>query len=231
MNYLHWRSWLDWFVQWQFLAALKREMHDPDGYPQIKREIRRQLSKIYAANAHRIQHPPDRFHLTWVSLLMAAYHVLLPVVDSPQQAMALIGAAIQVPFRKLTGVALLVRYGISPFQPGSAFPKLAQNFKAKGERFFGPSFIYEQAVLTDRQSFVNIRRCLFFEILAANGVPELTRLLCPIDTILMDELNKPKYGIRFERSTAIGFGDDLCRFQITNTAELGSLQGSRTGQL
>lgn len=112
MIYLHWRTWLGLYVQWQFLAALQREMQatvPPVDSVLIRREIRRQLREIYAANVHRIQHPPDRFHLTWVSLLMAAYCVLLPVVEAPQQAMALIGAAIQEPFRRITRVALWVR--------------------------------------------------------------------------------------------------------------------------
>lgn len=107
-----------------------------------------------------------------------------------------------------------------PWRPGKAFQKLARNFKAKGERFFGPSFVYEQEVLTKQRCFVNIRKCFFFDVLTANDIPELTRLLCPIDTI-MDELNKPQYDVRFERPTAIGFGDDLCRFQLTNTANFG----------
>lgn len=219
MNYLYWRSWLDWFVRQQFFGALQQEMHDPDDFAQIRQAIRRQLGEIYSQNTHRIQHPPDRFHLAWASLLMAAYQVLLPVIDSPQQTMELIGAAFQVPFRKLTRASLLVRYGALPFTPGSAFSKLARNFKSKGERFMGPSFTYEQAVLTDQQSFVNVRRCFFNEVLTANGLPQLTRLLCPLDTILMDELNKPQYGLRFERPTAIGLGDDLCRFHITKIAE------------
>ncbi len=50
---------------------------------------------------------------------------------------------------------------------------------------------------------------------AAALAPELTRLYCPIDDVPLTELQKPTYHLRAERLTAIGYGDDKCRFRFT----------------
>ena len=65
--------------------------------------------------------------------------------------------------------------------------------------------------------FVNIHQCFFNDFFRANGAPELTALFCRVDNLWMDELANPKYRVRAERPTALGFGDDVCRFQFTNT--------------
>lgn len=81
----------------------------------------------------------------------------------------------------------------------------------------GQGFRYVGYVRDDGRVFVNIERCSFNEFFRRNGAPELTAVMCAFDTVRAEELSNPEYGLRFERPTTLGWGDDLCRFQFTNT--------------
>lgn len=231
LQILSWRYWQDTFFRRRFFNALGGQLRDalPNAErARWRREMQRQARVIYAANAHRIVDEASRWHLAWVSRVLAAYHVVRPIVDNQEKTLALLRAANEAPFRATNpALLLLIRYGIPPLRPEQAFSALARNFKRRGERtFFGRGFTYEQDRLDGQRNFVNIRQCFFNDFFRANGAPELMRLFCPIDDLLLGELGKPKYRVRAERPTALGFGDDMCRFQFT---QLGNGRPSRGG--
>ena len=212
------RYWFNIYLKYVFFRALQRELQllsIPIVFDKLKGEIFHEMRGIYTQNKSRIKNKTDLFNMEWVILVLAAYRVLQPVVSTPEMATNIVGTSFAFPFRKISKIALIVRYGIIPLRPRTAFSIISKKFKSKGERFFGQSFIYEQENLNNDQSFINIRKCFFFDFFQANEAPQLTRLFCHVDRVFVDELNKPKYELRFERPTAMGYGDDICRFQFT----------------
>lgn len=220
LHYLNWRFWLNLYIQREFLRVLEQATRDfvpRQDWAGLRKSIHDHQRLLYGANAWRIQHPPDWFNLEWTVLVLAAYRALQPWCRNPEQVTEALRVSFAAPFRKFARLALIVRYGVSPLQPEKAFSVVGPRFISKGERFFGRSFVYRQDLLNDKQSFISIHKCFFNDFFVGNGAPELTRLFCHVDTLFVDELNQPRYRMRFERPTAMGYGDDKCRFQFTKT--------------
>ena len=79
----------------------------------------------------------------------------------------------------------------------------------------GSTIRYVQDVQDAERSFTNIHRCFYNDFFRANGAPEVTPIFCAMDYLWAEELEKPQYGVRFERPTTLARGDDMCRFQFT----------------
>jgi hypothetical protein len=62
-----------------------------------------------------------------------------------------------------------------------------------------------------------LNKCLFNDFFRAHGAPELTSIVCTLDSIWIEELHRPPYKVRFERPTTLARGDDACRFQFSRT--------------
>ena len=114
-------------------------------------------------------------------------------------------------------ITLADRFGISEDVPEEAFTQIAANFKKRGEEQYGKGWTYVQDVQDERHSFINIEKCFFNDFFCANGVPEMTLICCTTDSLWIDELEQPRYGIRFDRPTTLAQGDDMCRFQFTKS--------------
>jgi hypothetical protein len=156
-------------------------------------------------------------------MILAAYQELLPLVGNEQTGLSILRNAMATPFKeRLTGY-IADRFGISQDAPEEAFNRIAENFKARGEERFGKAYTYVQEVQDEGRSFINIQKCFFDDFFRANGIPEVTSIFCAMDNLWAEELEKPQYGVRFERPTTLARGDDMCRFQFTKkqTAEVG----------
>src|SRR5579872_6946245 len=64
----------------------------------------------------------------------------------------------------------------------------------------------EKEVLDADHSFVHVTRCYFNDVMTRVGRLGLATIICEIDILFADELNKPQYGIQFERPTAMAMG-------------------------
>lgn len=62
----------------------------------------------------------------------------------------------------------------------------------------------------DKGYFLDINKCLYFEIFQKNGFPELGPILCDYDLILARAVVK---WIKFERNKTIANGDTCCTFR------------------
>jgi len=153
--------------------------------------------------------------LSWAVLIV--YRVLRPVVGE-KRALGAIQSLLSRQFRRHTHAYLEDRFGITQDAPGEAFARIAENYQPRGERLFGSGFIYVQAVQERDRSDTHIRKCLFNDFFGAHGAPELTPVFCALDSIWVDELHRPRYGVRFERPTTLAAGGDACRFQFSRAA-------------
>ncbi len=74
-------------------------------------------------------------------------------------------------------------------------------------QYFNLSYVNETA---DELGF-DINKCFYFDILKANGHPELGPILCAYDHILMDAISQ---WVRFERTETIADGYSRCDFRL-----------------
>jgi len=201
------------------LAAVRPQITDLHGrsWEEIETAVRDRMTKLTEQNEARMIDAPSRQWLLLASMILAAYRELLPLVGDEQAGLSILRNAMAAPFKeRLTGY-IADRFGISQDAPEEAFNRITENFKARGEERFGKAYTYVQEVEDEGRSFVNIQKCFFDDFFRANGMPEMTPIFCAMDNLWAEELEKPKYGVRFECPTTLARGDDMCRFQFTKT--------------
>ena len=199
------------------LAAVGPQVTDLHGHSweEIETAVRDHMAKLTEQNKARIIDSPSRQWLLLASMILAVYRELLPLVGDERTGLSILHNAMAALFKEhLTGY-IADRIGISQDAPEEAFNRIAENFKARGEEHFGKAYIYVQEVQDEGRSFVNIQKCFFDDFFRVNGMPELTPIFCAMDNLWAEELEKPRYKVRFERPTTLAQGDDVCRFQFT----------------
>jgi hypothetical protein len=189
------------------------------GVGKLRSRIEARLGPILARNEDRATDEISKRNLLFTSLLLAAYHELRDQLGEGQTAADLLRETMTDLFRPRIRDYIRQRFDVDADRPGEAFQRVAANFLERGKSGFGAGFAYEQEVQTERLSFVNVTNCLFLDFLRANGAPELTPVLCALDTVWADELNDGPYNLSFARPTLMSAGDDKCRFQFTRMEE------------
>ena len=199
------------------LSAVRPQITELHGrsWEEIETAVRDRMTKLTEQNEARMIDAPSRQWLLLASMILAAYRELLPLVGDEQAGFSILRNAMAAPFKeRLTGY-IADRFGISQDTPEEAFNRIAENFKARGEERFGKAYTYVQEVQDDGRSFINIQKCFFNDFFRANGMPEVTPIFCAMDNLWAEELEKPCYGVRFERPTTLAQGGDMCRFQFS----------------
>ena len=199
------------------LAAVRPQVTDLHGrsWEEIETAVRDRMIELTEQNKARMIDAPSQQWLLLASMVLAAYRELLPLVGDEQTGLSILCNAMATPFKeRLTGY-IADRFGISQEAPDGEFNRITENFKARGEERFGKAYTYVQEVQDEGRSFINIQKCFFDDFFRANGMPEVTSIFCAMDNLWAEELEKPKYGVRFERPTTLARGDDMCRFQFT----------------
>lgn len=181
----------------------------------IESAVRAEADRIATRNAARAIDTASRRWLTMCALVLASYRTLLPFVGERRAAVSILQAAMTEPFKSVIQAYIADRFGISQDAPEEAFERVAENFTSRGEERFGQAFTYLTEVRDDRRSFTNVTQCFFNDFFRVNGAPELTPIFCAVDDVWTEELDDPRYGVRFARPTTLAAGDDACRFQFS----------------
>jgi hypothetical protein len=143
--------------------------------------------------------------------ILAAYRVLRPVLGR-NRAMTLLQSILARRLRHDMPAYLENRFGIRTDAPEGAFDAVSVNFVGRGKRMFGAGFEFEHTLRDETRSFFEVRTCFFHDYFTARDAPELTAVFCTLDTVWIDELADPRYGIRFERPATLADGADACSF-------------------
>jgi len=181
----------------------------------VQQEIEALAQSLRDENANRVVDEPSKNHLVHSSLLLSAYRVLSSLIDDKALLLEDLYGALYDELKQGVEAYLVERFDISPSAPEEAFAKASVNLKKIGDKKFGRAFVYEREVLDRTQGVTVIRKCFFNDFFRANGTLELLPLLCRGDELWMNELNKPKYGVKAFRTALLSKGDDVCRFHIT----------------
>jgi hypothetical protein len=208
---------IDEAIVTNLLKAVRPQITDLHGcsWQELEASVRARAAILLEQNKARAIDDPSRQWLLLSSIILAAYQELRPLVDDPQAVLSMLRYAITVPFAGRLSAYIADRFGISQDAPEEAFTRIAENFKARGEKSFGQAYTYVQEVQDEGRSFVNIQKCFFNDFFRANGMPEVTPIFCAMDNLWAEELEKPCYGVRFERPTTLAQGGDMCRFQFS----------------
>jgi hypothetical protein len=211
------RDSIDEAIVTNLLKSVRPQITDLHGYSwqELEASVRARAVILLEQNGARAIDAPSRQWILLSCIILAAYQELQPLVGDAQVVLSILRNAMAAPFKeRLTGY-IADRFGISQDAPEEAFNRIAENFKARGEERFGKAYTYVQEVQDEGRSFINIQKCFFDDFFRANGVPEVTSIFCAMDNLWAEELEKPQYGVRFERPTTLARGDDMCRFQFT----------------
>jgi hypothetical protein len=173
-----------------------------------------QAAEIVADNRHVATDEGSERNLRFTSLLLASYQQVREVLGT-EATLALLHDTLATPRRAMLREYMKRRFDVDVDYPDRAFERIAANFITRGRAAFGAGFTYEQDVQTDTHSFINVTRCFFLNFFTASGAPELTTVLCLLDTLWADELVAGPYNVTCERPTIMSRGDDACRFQFT----------------
>jgi len=208
---------IDEAIVTNILKGVRPQITDLHGWSwqELEASVRARAAMLVEQNKGRAIDDPSRQWLLLSSIVLAAYQELRPLIDDAQAVLSILRYAMTVPFAEHLTAYIADRFGISQDAPEEAFTRIAENFKARGEERFGQAYTYVQEVQDEGRSFVNIQKCFFNDFFRANGVPELTLIFCAMDNLWAEELEKPCYGIRFERPTTLAQGGDMCRFHFS----------------
>jgi hypothetical protein len=184
---------------------------DPEN---LRAVVMRQATQSVADNRHVATDEVTERNVWLTSLLLASYQQVGEVLGT-EATLALLHDTLATPRRATNREYIKKRFDVDGDYPDRAFERIAANFVTRGRARFGAGFTYEQDVQTDTHSFINVTRCFFLDFFTASGAPELTTVLCLLDTLWADELVAGPYNVTFERPTIMSRGDDACRFQFT----------------
>lgn len=182
----------------------------------LREEIEREAKEIATTVGSSRGEPPSGMAITIVAFLLSSYRVLVPDILNREAAIEVLRTSLTARLQRNIASYIADRFDIRSDQPGDAFAKIARNFKTRGEERFGRAFVYEQEVREPERSFINVRRCFFNDYFREQGTPELTPILCELDNIWAEELQKPQYRLRFQRPSTLATGGEMCRFQFFN---------------
>jgi hypothetical protein len=188
-------------------------------WEELRPRVRRLDASLQEANAWRAEDPSGALLLKAACTLLALYRTLSPCLEEKQELLDALKAVIdKMNFQGGMDLFLLDHFGITPDDTSEdAWNHLCSNFIPKGRERFGRAWVVEQGIKDERRCFFNFRKCGFADFFLENNARDLLYLLCATDYIWGDALEK--YGIRFERPTALSEGADACRFQLFRMKE------------
>lgn len=189
------------------------------GTGELRSRVEARVGPIAAQNRDRATDEVSKRNLLACSLLLATFHELRNHLGEGPRALDLLRDILMELFQPGIRDYIRQRFDVDPDRPGEAFERVAANFLERGKSGFGAGFTYEQEVQTEHQSFVNVTHCFFLDFFRANGAPEFAPVLCALDTVWADELNRGAYNVSFDRPTMMSRGGDKCRFQFTRIDE------------
>ena len=173
----------------------------------LEQVIRSEQAALYESNRGLATDGQSTFHLRSMTLALAAYRVLqvsLPKDDAFEK----VRRAFIEPGRAdmLREMAEVMNSGPDPFRQVVAYSK------SQEEQFFGSKFTFERVQDDDQAYKLHVNECFFHRFFSDNGAPELTKLACDINANWIDAIDPAKHGVRFERPSMLGYGDDKCQF-------------------
>ena len=183
--------------------------------PHERKNVLRQIDQRaadYVCNEESLAtDPPSHGHLEWSSFILAAYQVLLPEFEGPDQTIEALAASMEkahaTPMTLFVLERLMKSFRGDVVRAGRIFDSIMKQYG---------SFFRWEIKTDDRQLTFTIVRCWYFNFFAAHGVPRLTTCACRLDGLWFNRMSPQRHGLRFNRVryTTKGYGGENCIFSI-----------------
>jgi hypothetical protein len=195
-------------IRKQLQIALPSQAH------QITEQILPLSDSLYKQNEALIVDEPGATNIRLTSLALASYRLLRQTGMERRAALSIVQTALVEPSRKkmMFFSRLAVRFWPDPLR------LMAGISRNKARTAYGKAFIFEHH--TDNMQtyfFSHVKKCLYHDFFKANSTPEMTPVFCAFDDNWSNAMQDPRSRLRFVRSTTIGAGDDMCRFEFRRT--------------
>lgn len=171
--------------------------------------MRARQEQLQTSNAHLVVDEPARHNVRMTLALVAAYEQLRPDLDD-ETVLAALRRAFVEPLADVVKQATTALLDSAP-DPFRAMVELARTRETEA---FGAGFEFEHPADDDERFFADVRRCHYHDTLVANGVPQLTPVMCAFDGNWIEAIDPQRHGFRFERLTTIGLGGTHCPFHF-----------------
>ncbi|WP_433788733.1 L-2-amino-thiazoline-4-carboxylic acid hydrolase [Actinoplanes sp. CA-252034] len=210
----------DWtpIIERAFFVRLLEVLGSRTGWPEpVDELVRRRLPTLEASIEPLVANTMDAANIRFTALAIAAYDVVEPVCG-PAEAAAIVEDCLNRPLRDdiLAGTRGMLDHADDPFAA------LVDASREREETYFGPSFHFERP-LDDHDTYVlDVRRCLFHEVLMAAGRGELQPILCRFDLNWADAIEPERHRLRFVRPVTFASGT-TCRMLFTREEHLPGL--------
>lgn len=191
------------------IAAALREHALPES---LIAAMRARQEELETANAHMIVDEPARYNLQITLALVAAYESLLPRLGR-ESAISTVQAALVESLGDAVHASTRAMLDAAP----DPFAAMVAISRSREEYAFGKGFTFRRPADDDQRYLLDVHRCFYHDVLAANSVPELTPAMCAFDGNWIEAIDPAKDGFRFERATTIGLGGTHCPFHFTRT--------------
>lgn len=110
----------------------------------------------------------------------------------------------------LEGTAAMLDAAADPFVA------LVATSKEREQGYFGESFEFHRPIDDDHGYVLEIRRCLYHQVLLACERPQLMPLLCRADTAWIDAIDPKRHHLRFVRPSTFATAP-TCRMWFMRT--------------
>lgn len=161
--------------------------------------------------AHLIQNPLDAMNVGYTLLAVAGFDALAPL-EGETAALRVVDGALHAWVRPkvLEGTRAMLDAAVDPFAA------LVAASKEREQGYFGPSFEFHRPVDDGHGYVLEIRRCLYHQVVLACGRPQLMPLLCRADTAWIDAIDPRRHHLRFVRPSTFATASS-CRMWFMRT--------------
>jgi len=179
----------------------------------ILNEIHKEAFKIKIRNKHHIKDHVSMAHLEFVSKVLAAYQVLLPIINDKEQTINFVKRSVMLGYdtRSLRWPLAAMLYACR-----NRTARLQKTFSWL-MRQYGTSFYWQSKASDDNRDFtLTISKCFYCEFFKSYDLRELTPILCQLDGIWFEQINPEKHGFKFDKANyqTQGYGAETCIFPI-----------------
>ncbi|MGH9769379.1 MAG: L-2-amino-thiazoline-4-carboxylic acid hydrolase [Blastocatellia bacterium] len=194
-----------------FLRNCRRELQGkaPDAEVIVAR-IRNHTQQVFDESMATPPDPQARVIYAYCSLVLAAFREFRAETGDAASAYAFARTVFQRtlerPMRWLPGLWLWLANDPVGFLSRWSLARLCQ-------RSYGPSMEFAEEKTDDTVVLV-VRRCAYHKFFVDHGEPALTPVLCMLDRVWMEAIDRSPRPVRTERPSTISTGGDSCRFRF-----------------
>ncbi|MGH9940315.1 MAG: L-2-amino-thiazoline-4-carboxylic acid hydrolase [Blastocatellia bacterium] len=199
-----------------FLRNCRRELQgrtpnaEPPDVELLVTRIRDHTQQVFDASAAALPDPQARVIYAYCSLVLAAFREFRAETGDDAGAYAfarkVFQRTLERPMRWLPKIWLWFAHDPVGFLSRWSLARFFQ-------RNQGMSMEFAEEKSDDAVVLV-VRRCAYHQFFVAHGEPALTPVLCMLDRVWMEVIDRSPRPVRTERPSTISAGGDSCRFRF-----------------